>query len=103
MDCVGRLSNALAPDEHFALIASALDGLNGKPDYPLLAAASIAARLADDVRWTELLGFTPSAAALYRLQRDTPCVDLLALMHRASVHASQTELRRLLPARLPQP
>lgn len=101
-----RLINALVHDEHPALIASALDCLNGKPDYPLMAAASIAARLAVDTRWTELLGFTPSAAALYRLQRNTPTVDLLALLHRASAHASEaelTELRRLLPAPKPQP
>ena len=96
-----RLINFLAPDEHPALIASARDCLNGKPDYPLMAAASIAARLASDTRWTELVGFTPNAASLYRLQRDTSDLDLLALLHRASANASEselTELRRLLPA-----
>ena len=46
------------------------------------------------------------SAALYRLQRDEPGLDLLAMVHRASAHASKTDLsqlRRLLPAPLPMP
>ena len=44
------------------------------------------------------------SAALYRLQRDEPGLDLLAMVHRASAHASKTDLsqlHRLLPAPMP--
>lgn len=96
-----RLINALAPNEHPALVSAALDCLSGKPDYTLLSASSIAARLAEDSRLAVLLDFSPSAAALYRLQRDAPDLDLLAILHRASAQANPADialLRHLLPS-----
>lgn len=68
-----------------ALLASAGDALKGKPDYLLLQAASIAVRLAIDPRVGTVLGYAPAAAQLYRLQLESPDVDLLALTHQASV------------------